>query len=157
MLSRSDAHSLDSKGPMDASHISPIELQNYNGSPSGELPSGDAQQAETSASPSNSRASSLRLFGSWWFRAEAWDWFQPTSGRNNYVFAHSLLRAGIGQKRESFEWLIEGAQDAILGLPSNAIALGNQGQLGLGGTYYVANGNKRNLVGSIGEPGRKAE
>lgn len=88
----------------------------------------------------------LNVFGSWRFRAEAWDWFQASSGRNNYVFAHSLLRAGIGQKRESFDWLIEGAQDAILGLPGNAIAPGNQGQLGLGGTYYVANGNKRNVA-----------
>jgi len=92
------------------------------------------------------KRSSLNLFGSWRFRAEAWDWFQESSGRNNYVFAHSLLRAGIGQKRESFDWLIEGAQDAILGLPGNAIAPGNQGQLGLGGTYYVANGNKRNVA-----------
>ena len=92
------------------------------------------------------KQSSLNVFGSWRFRAEAWDWFLPTSGRNNYVFEHSLLRAGIGQKLESVEWLIEGAQDAILRLPGNAIAPGNQGQLGLGGTYYVANGNKRNVA-----------
>ena len=89
---------------------------------------------------------SLNVFGGWRFRSEAWDWFQPTSGQNSYGFAHSLLRAGIGQTRERFDWLIEGAQDAILGLPGNAIAPGSQGQLGLGGTYYAANGNRRNVA-----------
>src|SRR5438309_1680511 len=89
---------------------------------------------------------SLNVFGSWRFRAEAWDWFQPTAGENSYGFAHSLLRAGIGQTRERSDWLIEGAQDAILGLPGQAIVPGNQGQLGLGGTYYAANGNRRNVA-----------
>src|SRR2546423_4282086 len=90
--------------------------------------------------------SSLKVFGSWRFRAEGWDWFRPTVGQNSYGFVHSLLRAGIGQKRERLDWLIEGAQDAILGLPANAVAPGNQGQLGLGGTYYAVNGNRRNLA-----------
>ena len=89
---------------------------------------------------------SLNVFGSWRFRAEAWDWFQATAGENSYGFAHSLLRAGIGQTRERFDWLIEGAQDAILGLPGQAIVPGNQGQIGLGGTYYAANGNRRNVA-----------
>jgi hypothetical protein len=86
----------------------------------------------------------LTVFGSWRFRTEAWDWFQPATGQNSYAFVHSLFRAGISQTRESFEWLLEGAQDAILGLPSNAIAPGIQGQLGLGGTYFAANDNSRN-------------
>jgi hypothetical protein len=50
---------------------------------------------------------SLNVFGGWRFRSEAWDWFQPTSGQNSYGFAHSLLRAGIGQTRERFDWLID--------------------------------------------------
>jgi hypothetical protein len=53
---------------------------------------------------------------------------------------------GVRQTNGRFEWLVEGAQDAILGLPDNAIALGNQGQLGLGRTYFAANGNHRNNV-----------
>jgi Alginate export len=89
---------------------------------------------------------SLKVFGSWRFRAEGWDWFRPAVGQNGYGFVHSLLRAGIGQKRERVDWLIEGAQDAILGLPANAVAPGNQGQLGLGGTYYAVNGNRQNLA-----------
>ena len=89
---------------------------------------------------------SLKIFGNWRFRTEAWDWFRPAAGQNSYGFVHSLLRAGISQNRERFDWLIEGAQDAILGLPGNAIAPGNQGQLGLGGTYFAVNGNRRNIA-----------
>jgi len=86
----------------------------------------------------------LTVSGSWRFRTEAWDWFQPTTGENAYAFSHSLLRVGIGQKKENIEWLLEVAQDAILGLPTTAVAPGRQGQLGLGATYYVANGNGQN-------------
>ena len=41
---------------------------------------------------------------------------------------------------------MEGAQDVVFGLPGNAIGPGNQGQLGLGGTYFVANQNRRNIA-----------
>jgi hypothetical protein len=56
------------------------------------------------------------------------------------------LRIGIGQKRESFEWLLEGTADTIFGLPTGAVQPGRSGQLGLGGTYYAANGDARNNV-----------
>lgn len=106
---------------------------------------GSTARAEES-SKIQSKQAPLKVFGSWRFRAEGWDWFRPSVGQNGYGFVHSLLRAGIGQKRERFDWLIEGAQDAILGLPANAVAPGNQGQLGLGGTYYAVNGNRQNLA-----------
>jgi hypothetical protein len=86
----------------------------------------------------------LTVSVNWRFRTEAWDWFEPTTGQNAYAFEHSLLRIGLGQKGESFEWLLEGAQDAILDLPTNAVVRAPQGQLGLGGTYYAANGNSQN-------------
>jgi hypothetical protein len=82
----------------------------------------------------------------WRFRVEGWDWFQPPAGQNAYGFEHSLLKIGIGQKGESFEWLLEGAQDAIVGLPTSAVQPGRLGQLGLGGTYFLANGNASNNV-----------
>ena len=107
--------------------------------------SGGAQRADTSASD-KLKASSLTVFASWRFRTEAWDWFQPSSGQNSYGFVHSLLRAGLSHTRERFEWLVEGTQDSILGLPANAVAPGNQGQLGLGGTYFVANQDRRNIA-----------
>lgn len=96
------------------------------------------------ASDSPHKLGSLTVFGNWRFRTEAWDWFQPMSGENAYAFPHSLLFLGISQKTGRYEWLIEGAQDAIVGLPNNAVGPGRQGQLGLGGTYFVANGNNEN-------------
>ncbi len=129
--------------------VSSAELQKYDNSQAGEPSFGGAQKDDPGASANNLKAPSLKMFGSWRFRAEAWGWFQPTSGENAYAFAHSLLRAGLSQTREPFEWLVEGAQDAILGLPGNAIASGNQGQLGLGGTYFVANQDRRNIASAF--------
>jgi hypothetical protein len=80
----------------------------------------------------------------WRFRTEAWDWFQPATGQNAYAFEHSLLRIGLGQKSENLEWFLEGAQDAIVDLPTGAVLAGRPGQLGLGGTYFAANGNGQN-------------
>ena len=81
----------------------------------------------------------------WRFRTEAWDWFEATvPAQNSYAFEHSLLRVGLGQKTERFEWFVEGAQDAIVNLPTAAVLPGAPGQLGLGGTYYAANGNRQN-------------
>jgi hypothetical protein len=111
----------------------------------GVAPSGGAQN-DGRAAANNLKASSLKPFGSWRFRTEAWDWFQPAAGENSYAFVHSLLRAGLSQTRERFEWLVEGAQDAVLGLPGNAVVPGSQGQLGLGGTYFVANQNRQNIA-----------
>ena len=100
-------------------------------------------KAQTPPAPSH-KLGSLTVSGSWRFRTEAWDWFQPATGENAYAFSHSLLRLGIGQKREKFEWFLEGAQDAIFGLPTSSVLPGRPGQLGLGGTYFAANGNGPN-------------
>lgn len=87
----------------------------------------------------------LDLTVNWRLRTEVWDWFKPpVAGQNAYAFEHSLLRIGLGQKLEHFSWFVEGAQDAIVGLPTRAVLPGRQGQLGLGGTYFAANGNGAN-------------
>jgi len=110
-----------------------------------------------SSSPSNSDAEqasdlklgSLEISGNWRVRVEGWDWFEGNSGQNAYAFPHSLLRVAIGQQKEEFTWLVEIAQDAILFLPRSAVVSAPQGQLGLGGTYYAANGNGRNNVNAF--------
>jgi len=88
----------------------------------------------------------LNISINWRVRMEAWGWFQPATGQNAYAFEQSLLKIGIGQKNETFEWLLEGAADAIVDLPPSAVQPGRLGQLGLGGTYYAANGGARNNV-----------
>src|SRR5215831_13817797 len=102
--------------------------------------------APSAAAPAPKKIGALTFTGTWRVRAEAWDFFQPTTGQNTYGFEHSLLRLALGQKREKFDWLLEGAADAILDLPTTAVQPGRVGQLGAGGTYYAANGNVRNNV-----------
>jgi alginate export protein len=144
--------------PLFAQQRTKVELSALPaGSEDSAKPEGNAILAAVADSPAEgksakpgSAASPVHKIGpftvsaSWRLRTEAWDWFQPTTGENAYAFSHSLLRVGIGQRRERVEWLLEGAQDAILGLPTTAVAPGRQGQLGLGGTYFVANGNGQN-------------
>ena len=80
----------------------------------------------------------------WRARAERWDWFDGPAGNSNYAFGDSLLRVAIGQRTGPIDWQIEAEQAAILGLPGDAVVPAPQGQLGLGGTYYAANGNSTN-------------
>ena len=75
---------------------------------------------------------------------EGWDWFQGATGNGDYSFPHSLFRVAIGQPRGGFDWQLEGVQDSILGLPSDSAVAAPQGHLGLGATYFAANGNRRN-------------
>jgi len=113
-------------------------------------PTSAAPKPESSPTPAPQTASPhklgpLDLTVNWRFRTEAWDWFDPSvAAQDAYPLEHSLLRIGLGQKSERFEWFIEGAQDAILDLPNGAVLAGRPGQLGLGGTYFAAHGNGQN-------------
>lgn len=92
----------------------------------------------------------LDLTVNWRVRTEAWDWFEPSvPAQNSYAFEHSLLRVGLGQKTERLEWFVEGAQDAILDLPTGAVLAGRPGQLGLGGTYFAGNSNGQNSANAF--------
>lgn len=107
------------------------------------------QAAPSKPEPTKTKIHKLGPFNisaSWRFRTEAWDFFEPSTGQNVYAFEHSLLRIGIGQKTDAFEWLLEGAADGIFDLPPAAVQPGRLGQLGLGGTYYAANGSVRNTA-----------
>ncbi|MCC6364269.1 MAG: alginate export family protein [Bryobacterales bacterium] len=81
--------------------------------------------------------------GSFRSRLEGWDWFEGQAD-NSYAFSGNILRLSFSQIRDSFDWQFELAAPFLLGLPSTAIAAGAQGQMGLGATYYAANGNSRN-------------
>jgi hypothetical protein len=111
----------------------------------------NAEAANASPKPSPAtdgphKLGSFNVSVNWRFRTEAWDFFQPPAGQNVYAFEHSLLRIGIGQKYEAFEWMVEGAADGIFDLPPSAVQPGRLGQLGLGGTYFAANGGARNTA-----------
>jgi len=93
------------------------------------------------ALPPKPKIGSLEISVNWRTRAEGWYWFEGKTGNSDYGFWDSLLRLGIGQSGEHFDWFLEGEQPSILGLPNNAVVAAPQGQLGLGGNYYAANNN----------------
>jgi len=104
-----------------------------------------AEKKEAPPSPKH-KIGPLEVSVNWRTRAEGWNWFQGTTGNSDYGLWDSLLRVGIGQTGERFDWFIEGEQPSILGLPNDAVVAAPQGQLGLGGTYYAANNNHTNVA-----------
>lgn len=55
-----------------------------------------------------------------------------------------MVRLGIAQRLNHFDYMFELGQSAEFGLPDDAVSpVTAQGQLGLGGTYYAANGNNQ--------------
>ncbi len=77
-------------------------------------------------------------------RIEAWDWFEADAN-NDYAFSGTFMRLGFGQQKKSFDWQLDFAAPVMLGLPDDAIAPGNQGQLGGGANYFAANDLQRNV------------
>lgn len=75
-------------------------------------------------------------------RVDAWQWFAAPPESETYGYLESLLRLGVAQRIRHWDWQLELAQPAVLGLPSDAVSpVSAQGQLGLGGTYYASSGN----------------
>jgi hypothetical protein len=102
------------------------------------------RQSPTATAPEPMRIGRLDLTLNWRSRAEYWNWFQGDAGSGRYAFGHSLLRIAVGQNRNRVKWLFEGEQVGIVELPSDAVAPAPLGQLGLGATYYAANGDHVN-------------
>jgi hypothetical protein len=96
--------------------------------------------------PPKHKLGPLEISVNWRTRAEGWNWFKGTTGNSDYGLWDSLLRVGIGQTGEHFDWFLEGEQPSILGLPNNAVVAAPQGQLGLGGNYYAANHNHTDVA-----------
>ena len=98
------------------------------------------------ATPPKHTLGPLEISVNWRTRAEGWYWFQGATGNSDYGLWDSLLRIGIGQTGDHFDWFLEGEQPSILGLPNDAVVAAPQGQLGLGGSYYAANNNHTNVA-----------
>ena len=104
-------------------------------------PTPDAKPAPAPA-PAPIRVGSLTVSGSLRARFESWDWFETDKAENSYNFGAMTLRVAISQSREKFEWQVEGAAPVFFNLPERSIAPAPQGQLGLGATYFAANGRQ---------------
>ncbi len=105
-----------------------------------------APEKKDAGPPPKHKIGPLEVSVNWRTRAEGWNWFEAPKGNSDYGFWDSLLRVGIGQTGEKFDWFIEGEQPSILGLPDDAVIAAPQGQLGLGGNYYAANHNHTNVA-----------
>ena len=108
-----------------------------------------ASQASPSPSPAMAPLAKQKLGPfeislNWRTRTEGWNWFEAQAGDSDYGFWNSTLRIGLGQSGEHMDWVVEGEQPSILGLPSRAVVAAPQGQLGLGGSYYTVNNNHTN-------------
>lgn len=88
----------------------------------------------------------VKFSGSVRLRAENWDWFETPGHDDSYLFFGSLIRVSAAQQRGHFDWQAEVAQPALFALPDRAIAPGDPGQLGFGGTYFAANGGDENAA-----------
>ena len=83
-------------------------------------------------------------------RVENWQWFTAPPQSETYSFFSSLLRAGVSQTVGRVDWQLELSQPSVLGAPDDAISpVAAQGQMGLGATYYAANGNNRNAAAAF--------
>ncbi|HWQ33259.1 MAG TPA: alginate export family protein [Blastocatellia bacterium] len=92
--------------------------------------------------PAPLRGGGLTISGSVRARLESWNWFETSAANNNYNFGAVTLRLAVSQQREKFEWQVEGEFPWLINLPDNAIAPAPQGQPGLGGNYFAANGRQ---------------
>jgi hypothetical protein len=86
-------------------------------------------------------------------RLDTWQWFAAPGYSETYPYTESLLRLSLAQHTRHWDWLAELSQPAMLGLPTDAVAANPaQGQLGLGGTYYAANGNNNYPAAAFFKP-----
>lgn len=76
-------------------------------------------------------------------RLYAWDWFESSTGNNQYAYSGNLLRVNFAETHAGWDWDVELAAPFLLGLPNTATAPAPQGALGLGSNYYSANGNSQ--------------
>ncbi|TCK72147.1 alginate export family protein [Acidipila rosea] len=75
-------------------------------------------------------------------RLDVWQWFAAPPNSETYSYTESLLRIAVARRTRHWDWMAELSQPAVLGLPKDSVsAVAAQGQLGLGATYYAANGN----------------
>ena len=89
----------------------------------------------------------ITFSGSLRSRVYFWDWFEPTAGNNDYQYSGNILRLGLSQKLDSWDWDAEFAVPILLGMPSNATGTGpQQGALGLGANYASANSGAQNAA-----------
>jgi hypothetical protein len=87
-------------------------------------------------------------------RVDAWQWFAAPPEQETYGYVESLMRLGVSQRIQNWDWQLELSQPAVLGLPDDSVSpVTAQGQLGLGGTYYASGGNNADPAAAFPKQG----
>jgi hypothetical protein len=105
-----------------------------------------AQELPPSQTPSALKIGNVNVSGSLRLRAEGWNWVLEDT-RKIYAFGESRLRVSLSQNRSRFSWQIDLEQPTLWSLPYDAFLPSTGEPLGLGGTYFRANGDHRNPAG----------
>lgn len=92
--------------------------------------------------PKQRRIGDVNVNGSLRVRAENYGWFETPGFEDDYTFGAAVLRLSAGQQGERIDWLVEGEFPLLVNLPERAVAPAPQGQLGLGASYFAANGRQ---------------
>ena len=111
-----------------------------------------AVAAQSSAAPNKATNSQSGVSVSIYERSrvENWQWFAAPPQSETYSFVGSTFRMGIAQTLKRFDWQLELSQPSVLWAPKDAVSpIAAQGQMGLGGTYYAANGNDQNAAAAF--------
>jgi hypothetical protein len=100
------------------------------------------QQQSAAKAPRQLKLGKVNVSGSLRLRAESYGWFETPSFDDSYTFGAAQLRISLGQQREKWDWLVEGQFTGLFNLPERAVAPAPRGQLGLGASYFAANGRQ---------------
>jgi len=76
-------------------------------------------------------------------RVYSWNWFGGAPD-GDYAYPGSMLRVGVARSTPAIDWQVEAAVPILLDLPQTAVAPAPRGQLGLGASYFAANGDSTN-------------
>ena len=101
-----------------------------------------AAKPATPQSPKRRKIGGVNFSGSLRLRVENYGWFETPGFDDDYTFGAATLRLSLGQQKERYDWQVEGEFPALFNLPKRAIAPAPQGQLGLGASYFAANGRR---------------
>lgn len=125
-----------------AAGAAPARAQSPEPSPEDDAPAAALAARQTPATTQAPRIGGVKFSGSVRARMESWSWFEAPPAESDYTFGALNVRLALEQKKERIEWRIEGLFPVLFALPANSIAPGPQGQLGLGATYFAANGRQ---------------
>src|ERR1051326_7405345 len=99
-----------------------------------------AKPAATVNPPKRLKIGKLDFSGSLRLRVEHYSWWETPGFEDSYTFGAAVLRLSLGEQKECVDWKIEGEFPVVISLPERAVAPAPQGPLGLGASYFAANG-----------------